>query len=88
MKLLNKTKLKVLSGIRLDILLLISNYGDETACKQLLKDTKMAKNLLSYHIKMLVRYKYLEENKKGKNKFYTIPKSIKPVIGSLLKVYL
>ena len=73
MKQIDPMKLKVLSGARIKILAIIE-YRTVVNGNELVMAMKMPKNLISYHMRILVDSGYVRASRAGKSKNYTIAK--------------
>lgn len=71
---------------KLLILLNIFQCQDDTCGCDLAGDLDMSKNLISYHVRILKEFGYLQEVRRGRNKIYKIPQSKLPKVEQILKV--
>lgn len=69
---MNNDKLAVFNETKLTILKLLNNCDDFLCGCDLIDKLDIQKNLLSYHIKTLEELGYIQENRCGRRKRYSI----------------
>ncbi len=79
-------KLKVFNDSKILILLALFKCEDVYCGCELVELLKMPKNLLSYHMKFLVKMGFVSEKKCGKKKQYTIKTSRRDETEAILKM--
>lgn len=79
-------KLKLFNDSKILILLALYKCEDVYCGCDLVNLLKMPKNLLSYHMKFLVKMGYVTEKKCGKKKQYRVKESRKQEVDAILKM--
>lgn len=79
-------KLKLFNDSKILILLALYKCTDVYCGCDLVELLKMPKNLLSYHMKYLVKEGYVSEKKCGKKKQYSIKTTRRDEVDAILKM--
>ena len=79
-------KLKLFNDSKILILLALYKSENVLCGSDLVELLKMPKNLLSYHMKFLVKEGYVSEKKTGKKKFYNVKSSRHDEVDAILKM--
>lgn len=79
-------KLKIFNDNKILILLALYKCEDVLCGCDLVELLKMPKNLLSYHMKYLVKLGYVSEKKCGKKKHYKIKTTRRDEVEAILKM--
>lgn len=78
-------KLEVFDEQRIVILKKLLRCPGQCGC-DLTTSLKMAKNLLSYHLDILIKHGLVEPTKCGRKKYYCVPASQQGKVKQILKV--
>jgi DNA-binding transcriptional ArsR family regulator len=81
-----RDKLAIYDEPKLTILKTLYLCSDQPCGCELVTGLEMPKNLLSYHLKILITHGYIESVRCGRKKHYTIAKNMQPKVKEILKV--
>jgi DNA-binding transcriptional ArsR family regulator len=79
------TQLEIFDEQRLIILKKLLKCPGQCGC-DLTEALKMAKNLLSYHLEILIRHGLVQQTKCGRKKYYCIPAAQRQKVKQILKI--
>lgn len=80
-----RDKLAIYDEPKLIILKTLYLCNDQPCGCELVNGLGMAKNLLSYHLKILIDQGYVNALRCGRKKHYTIAKNMQPKVKEILK---